>query len=200
MPPWPFSSGTSPDTTSATTRLPSSLERHAQTPPAQSPTTLDPYAPPASNAAHRSSVNTPPSSPKRVHGRSLSGTLPALFGGAKKKPPSHDESLSKSSPTTQDGNRGFMLPRKSAPRPPVEDGEVEVGNCATCGIKVKWPKGMSQYRCNTCLMVNDLKPHQRQPARMEESTINRNGSGREVEPYINSMFSPHRPCIATHHP
>lgn len=37
-----------------------------------------------------------------------------------------------------------------------DDRDLESGQCATCGSKVRWPKGLHEFRCATCLMINDL--------------------------------------------
>lgn len=32
------------------------------------------------------------------------------------------------------------------------------GKCSTCDSTMKWPKHLDSFRCQVCLMVNDLKP------------------------------------------
>ena len=42
---------------------------------------------------------------------------------------------------------------------PSRYGEAEqvTGNCGTCGSVMKWPRQVDSYRCQICLMINDLK-------------------------------------------
>lgn len=100
-----------------------------------------------------------PTSKKR-HTRSLSGNLNNLFGAMRRSP---------SNPTTPNGfsSSPIAYDGPSSPRPKTakqkDDGEEQTGSCATCASQVKWPAGFNEYRCGTCLMINDLKPTQRQP-------------------------------------
>ncbi|KAI9652321.1 MAG: putative E3 ubiquitin-protein ligase HTD2 [Alyxoria varia] len=99
---------------------------------------------------------------RRSHARSVSDKLPSIFGGGRRKTTSAaPEPESRSFPTEGE----FMS--ELAP-PPVNlgskgkhderDGHVDIGNCATCDSRMKWPKGVGEFRCSTCLMVNDLNP------------------------------------------
>ena len=105
----------------------------------------------------------PNASPRRrPHARSVSDKLPSIFGvGRRKTTSATPEPESRSFPT----EGGFMS--ELAP-PPINlsgkgkhderDTNMETGNCATCDSRVKWPRGVGEFRCSTCLMVNDLIP------------------------------------------
>ena len=43
---------------------------------------------------------------------------------------------------------------------PAQQGgkDFVAGTCATCGCSMKWPRQVDSYRCQICLMINDLKP------------------------------------------
>lgn len=42
----------------------------------------------------------------------------------------------------------------------VQHGEKDlvIGKCRTCDCAMKWPRQVDSYRCQICLMINDLKP------------------------------------------
>lgn len=47
----------------------------------------------------------------------------------------------------------------------VDERDMEAGHCATCDSRVRWPRGLTEYRCSTCLMINDLRLPNRHPPR-----------------------------------
>jgi len=98
---------------------------------------------------------------KKAHSRSLSGNLNSLFGGRRRTP---------SNPTTPVPTLGTSPPIHDGPTSPrprtarqAQDGEEQTGSCATCASKVRWPAGVTEFQCGTCLMVNDIEPRQRRP-------------------------------------
>ena len=88
--------------------------------------------------------------------------------GAGKKPSAGAVRFESSSyPSTSDTllqQRGLSIPKPGKGK--VEERDMDTGNCATCDTRVKWPRGVNEFRCGTCLMVNDLKiaqPRSRSP-------------------------------------
>lgn len=117
---------------------------------------------------------SPPNPPYRAHhshSRSLSDKLPTLLGGKRKTTneedgasvPSESYAYPHHAPTIQ--NRGG----------PSEGEELQKGRCATCDGHVQWPKAMTEYRCSTCLMVNDLKAIPARPAPAPDQAGTRRG-------------------------
>lgn len=178
MPPWPFFSSTSVDASTPPTRDPTSLDRSTLTPQLAD---NDPFSPsPLAPEIPISSSTSPAASPRRPHASSFSNTLPAIFGGTRKRPPPIDGSLSKSSPGLNNAHsQSPGSPKKHSAKGRGEEGDFEVGKCATCDSKAKWPKGVSEYRCGTCLMINDLKVAQQDPRRLEEKEILPSTSARD---------------------
>ena len=84
-----------------------------------------------------------------------------MFTSARRKKPGPVEFESRSYPSAGDTIvfDGPLAGAKIGKGRP-EDASMDVGNCATCDTRVKWPKGVNEFRCGTCLMVNDLKPAQ----------------------------------------
>ena len=81
-----------------------------------------------------------------------------IFGSGRTKKPSQNQFEPRSYPSVADplSDRGPLGPRLAKGK--ADEREMEAGSCATCDTKVKWPKGINEFRCGTCLMVNDLKP------------------------------------------
>lgn len=100
-----------------------------------------------------------PSLGNKQHSRSLSHPFPSIFGGGKKPrphaPPNGDylPETDRYMPPASYGAMG------AARGPPVFDRrEEETANCLTCDSKVRYPRGLTTFRCSACLMVNDLVP------------------------------------------
>lgn len=93
------------------------------------------------------------------HIRSASGKLPSSLGIGGKVLSRDTDLEHRSTPVVSsvDGNVESELKRHAA-RPQVIEDEFDSGRCATCDQKVKWPKSCAEYRCGTCLMINDLTP------------------------------------------
>ena len=104
-------------------------------------------------------VPAAPGSPRsRPHARSVSDKIPAFLGGVKKKlASSPPESDLKSVPLIDD----FMADETIPGQPRNDDRDQQTGHCATCDSKVKWPRGVMEFRCTNCLMINDLRQRQR---------------------------------------
>lgn len=96
------------------------------------------------------------------HTRSLSGNLPSIFGG-RKRAPSHPSTPDPPPASTSQFHDGAASPRPKTAKPTFGEEIPETGSCATCASKVKWPAGVKEFRCGTCLMINDLKPPQKRP-------------------------------------
>ena len=100
----------------------------------------------------------PSPSKSRPPSRSISNALPYILGGGKKKIALNDEGLSSSASIVDDVyTRLEGSPVQMANHGKAEDNDSEIGTCATCNSKVKWPRGLTEFRCATCLMINDLK-------------------------------------------
>ena len=162
MPTWPFSTSSSSRTPGAAARVNSSTD---QIPTTVASSPRDETRSPPHESDETQSRN-PATSPRRTHVRSLSSSLPAIFGGAKKKSSGDD--------VAENAGVGYGGNIESAPSPKRKtqnlannqrgrqnDVEMEAGSCATCGSRIKWPKGVTEFRCSTCLMINDLKPSKR---------------------------------------
>lgn len=131
------------------------------TPPAAAtPDSLD-----KDNQSHQSPITEstqPPTSPskqrqtkdRQLHSRSFSHPFPAFLGGPKRRNVGLDDSS-----TDED----VVVPHEDRPPPtrdgkPVLDQDAQVGECMTCGSKVRWPNKVDVFRCATCLTINDRKP------------------------------------------
>lgn len=107
------------------------------------------------------------------HARSLSQTIPAIFRGNRKVSAAPHESH-RSSP--QDPfSTDPITPQKKSGTKKQDDGNSSTGRCATCGGKVTYPKGVMEYRCTVCLMVNDLKIRPPRHIRRGETPTNESG-------------------------
>ncbi|KAF9632248.1 HECT domain-containing protein [Lasiodiplodia theobromae] len=100
-----------------------------------------------------------PSLGNKQHSRSLSHPFPSIFGGGKKpRPhaPPNGDFLPESDRYMPPASYGAM---GAARGPPVFDRrDEETANCLTCDSKVRYPRGLTTFRCSACLMVNDLVP------------------------------------------
>ncbi|KAL1632937.1 putative E3 ubiquitin-protein ligase [Neofusicoccum ribis] len=91
--------------------------------------------------------------------RSVSHPFPSLFGGGKKPRPN-------GSPNGDqlDGDERYYQhtaygePGSGRGLPASGRREEETGNCMTCDSKVRYPRGLTTFRCSACLTVNDLVP------------------------------------------
>lgn len=102
---------------------------------------------------------SPPKS--RSHGRSKSQTLPSLFGVGKKKDiiiDSDGEVNLGVSPEAYPRSNPFSTGTSGKARP--MDKDLTSYTCATCAGAIRQSKGLTQFRCTACSMVNDLKPSQ----------------------------------------
>ena len=124
---------------------------------------------PHGSSPPRSSTN-PPRPKAHMH----TGSDRAV-NGTRQKRPVQNVFEARSYPSTSDG---FMQERGSvrtrAGKVPVDDRNMDAGSCGTCDTKVRWPKGVSEFRCGTCLMVNDIKP-----------VAHRNRSSRDPAQHVN---------------
>lgn len=91
--------------------------------------------------------------PSGSHTRSLSQTLPAIFRGNRKVAANESAKSSPQDPYASDP----LSPKKKSSTKKQDDANNSTGRCATCGSKVSYPKGVLEFRCTVCLMVNDLK-------------------------------------------
>lgn len=115
---------------------------HGGTPDATSPTSASP----------RDHSASPRSQP---HARSFSDKL---LGSRKTKAVKINEVESTSMPLSTDTNMSERVHPVGRPgKTRVDDSDLASGQCATCGCKVKWPRSLNEFRCSTCLMINDLK-------------------------------------------
>lgn len=99
----------------------------------------------------------------RQHSRSVSDKIPSFFGGQKKAVTPPAEMESRSVPMGGDyfySEANTIMSKDASKSKPVDERNMDSGHCATCDSRVRWPKGLSEYRCSTCLMINDLKPVQ----------------------------------------
>lgn len=112
-------------------------------------------------------------SPSRRHGRSISHTFPAFFGGSKKADRKgavkQEHILDSTDDDSANSSAGLSAsPQKAVARNGFAAGEKESmkGKCMTCDSTVRWPKGIKVFRCTICLTINDLDPPQeaRKPA------------------------------------
>lgn len=162
MPGWPsklFPTASNSHTPFSSRRAPSpDFDEDLEPPPrhAYVPERVDPYGNYASYGS--SPPRGPSSSPRsRPHMHTGSDKMFVGGGGKKKRPGVEFESRSYPSATDKfvyDGTPTIGKPGRSDER------DMEAGNCATCDSRVKWPRGVNEFRCSTCLMVNDLKPAQ----------------------------------------
>lgn len=166
MPTWPFSTS-APTKDSLLPQAEPIVDRTSRTPTTYNGLNDEPQTSSASDANERPS-NHPLSPPRRPHIRSHSGTLPSIFNPVKRNQ-SRDEIGKTKSPVHDGSADSKMSPRRKGQSAKPEEGDTESGHCATCGSRVKWPKGIAEFRCTTCLMVNDLKVSKRrntyQPSR-----------------------------------
>ena len=103
-----------------------------------------------------------------THGRSLSHPFSSISGtgrGANRRLPSNNNSLGEdtvddravevpSASTAPD----VIVPVACGPQEWKDEPEDVIGGCATCGSKLRWPRGTLVFRCTVCLMINDLQP------------------------------------------
>ncbi|KAH7053328.1 hypothetical protein B0J12DRAFT_52208 [Macrophomina phaseolina] len=113
-----------------------------------------------------------PSFGSKQHNRSISHPFPSLFGGSKKSRQNsspNGDYLDESDPYVQ--TTPYIDHGAARGRPPPSRREEVTGNCRTCDSKVRYPRGLTTFRCSACLMVNDLVPvPDDRPARAQSST------------------------------
>ncbi|KAL9086561.1 MAG: hypothetical protein Q9159_004077 [Coniocarpon cinnabarinum] len=84
-----------------------------------------------------------------------------ISGGSRPRRPGPNGIEASSYPSTSDTSLHERGPsRTKSGKGPVDDRNMDAGNCATCDTRVRWPKGVNEFRCSTCLMVNDFRPVQ----------------------------------------
>ena len=107
-----------------------------------------------------------PSRDKSRHGRSLSNPFNVIFGSGKKMESVVDAESENDAPDTLEypprpstglSSKDVMAGMNGSS---VQHGVQDflVGKCRTCDCFMKWPRQVDSYRCQVCLMVNDLKP------------------------------------------
>lgn len=106
---------------------------------------------------HEISHNVPQ---RRLHQRSLSDKIPSFFNGTKKKSQHPTDFESSSVPLEHSAESSDRQSHPRYGRTNVDDSELETGRCPTCNAKVRWPRTVAEFRCGSCLMINDLKPIQ----------------------------------------
>ena len=112
--------------------------------------------------ASTDSIAPSPSKQKPRHGRSHSNPFTSIFGNGKKTEKVDD--VEREDDTTDQRaisshgvlNKDHMVGPNGTPTKPGEK-ELMVGKCGTCDAAMKWPRQVDSYRCQICLMINDLK-------------------------------------------
>lgn len=104
---------------------------------------------PLGNASGTAPIEISKPTRSRPHARSLSDKM---FGGRRTGPHKLEAG---SLPALNDK---YASDGRKEPRHKHDEKDGEAGQCATCDTKVRWARGAAEFRCPTCLMVNDLKP------------------------------------------
>ena len=99
-------------------------------------------------------ASSPPTSDQHI--RSTSQTLPGMFRNNRKTSVPYD---GRPSPQTLPDmfDTESISPRKTGSMKRREEGDTTTGRCATCSTKLNHPRGVLQFRCAACIMVNDLE-------------------------------------------
>ena len=161
MPPWPSRLNLASSAASNTT--PSGKGKGAKSPPS-SRQQFDSHLqdPPLLGVPILTSTDSiAPSPPKQKprHGRSHSNPFTSIFGNGKKTErvvdAEREDDPADRRAISSHGllNKDHMVGLNGTPR----DKELMVGKCGTCDAAMKWPKQVDSYRCQICLMINDLK-------------------------------------------
>ena len=168
MPPWPSRLHLGPSTaghstsrtkgivSKDTTHTDNRLEGHLHDQPLLGVPVLD------------SSDSIVPSPPKQKprHGRSHSNPFSSIFGNGKKPEKVvdaevQDDIIDKTSRLhfvlSGSPSKDHLTGVNSGSRKD-EETDFMTGRCSTCDSPMKWPKHVKSYRCQICLMINDLKP------------------------------------------
>lgn len=110
----------------------------------------------------RSRNSTAPSPPEHRprHGRSYSNPFTSLFGSGKKAENMDDDEIQNNAVDTVNGVVGLPpRPQSKEHMSGVIGGSPQAtGKCSTCDSTMKWPQHLDSFRCQVCLMINDLKP------------------------------------------
>jgi len=80
-----------------------------------------------------------------------------LFGGGKKKQADLDDEEGADMPELQTPSRVGPFTKSASGKGKLSDNELESFVCATCSGTIRQPKGLKQFRCTACSMVNDLR-------------------------------------------
>ena len=105
-----------------------------------------------------------PSKHKPRHGRSHSNPFTTIFGNGRKtekvvEAEVQDDTLDMCNGITNPSNsfpsKDFVMINGDRSR--KEPTEMVIGKCGTCDNAMSWPKQVDCFRCQVCLMVNDLK-------------------------------------------
>jgi len=110
---------------------------------------------------------TVPSLPKQRsrHGRSHSNPFTSIFGTGKRSEKVVDAEMQDATIDSLDRlgvsstgltTKDHMAGTSGSPNQNVEK-DLVTGKCITCDSAMRWPRQVDSYRCQICLMVNDLK-------------------------------------------
>ncbi|KAL6717466.1 putative E3 ubiquitin-protein ligase [Lecanora helva] len=165
MPPWP---SRLPVASSGADQTPSSTKGKGQKKPPHISQRLDNdlQHPPLLGVPFLAS-NDPfaPSPPKQKprHGRSHSNPFASLFGHGKKSEKIADAEIQYDGldrQTTSSSGLSSTVQMAGTNGVTAHSGEKELvaGKCSTCDSTMKWPRQVDSYRCQVCLMINDLRP------------------------------------------
>lgn len=119
--------------------------------------------PPGSQYSSSSDSDATPNHPQRPqHGRSLSHPFPSLFTGRRKKQKSQAPGDVSDLSTDECGNASGQprTPQHSTRSRNCGKRDFVTGNCMVCGSLVRWPQGLTVFKCTVCLTINDLLPDQ----------------------------------------
>jgi len=109
-----------------------------------------------------SADSTAPSPPKQRprHGRSHSNPFTSLFGNGKKGDRMADAEIQNDRIDTLNGPPPFSLGCQSKEHMAGANGgpPQATGKCSTCDSSIRLPQHPDSFRCQVCLMINDLKP------------------------------------------
>lgn len=90
----------------------------------------------------------------------------------------------------------LLSPNKKSKTKKQDDTNNPAGRCATCGSKVSYPEGVSEFRCTVCLMVNDLKVRPPRHVRRGEGAMGESLKDDSASTgwYNEKMYSDGRKC------
>ena len=99
------------------------------------------------------------------HARSLSNPFPSFLSTSKKRQGSIGQSHL--DPERGDGANTMAGPSiaRSRTRSPTGSKDFTTGNCMTCGSLMRWPKGLTVFKCTICTTVNDLVISGKEPSK-----------------------------------